>query len=168
MNKVLIKATPNADTRTADVFSEAVLLHETKAHIGAVRGVMATLAGELVDIGLHHDRTKLSDFNQFLEDFQSKKTGANFKSLPWWQIHLTERHHLNDRCPDDVNLLDVLEMVADGVCAGKARSGTVYPIVLSNEILQKALKNTQKLIEESIEVLPPSADRTTTAGEVKE
>jgi len=152
MNKVIIQATPNADTRTADVFTEAVLLHETKAHISAVRGMMASLAGEVIDIGLHHDKTKLSHFNQFLQDFKSKKTGAEFKSLPWWKVHLTERHHLNDRCPDDVNFLDVLEMVADCVCAGKARSGTVYPIELSNEILQKALKNTQKMFEDNIEV----------------
>jgi hypothetical protein len=57
-----------------------------------------------------------------------------------------ERHHLDDRVPDDVNLLDVIEMVVDCVVAGMARTGEVYPIELSNDILQKALKNTKELL----------------------
>jgi hypothetical protein len=152
MNKVIIQATPNADTRTATEFTKELLLSDTKKHIKAVCLVLWELAGDLYHNGLKHDKTKLSDLDQFFQDFQSKKTGAEFKKLPWWQVHLTERHHLNDRCPDDVNILDVLEMVADGVCAGKARSGAVYPIEISNEILQKALRNTQKMLEESVEV----------------
>ncbi len=57
-----------------------------------------------------------------------------------------ERHHLDDRVPDDVNLLDVIEMVVDCVVAGMARTGEVYPIELSNDILQKALNNTKELL----------------------
>ncbi len=51
-----------------------------------------------------------------------------------------------DGVPDDVNLLDVLEHVADCVMAGMARSGSVYELKLSDELLQKAFKNTVKLL----------------------
>ncbi len=76
-----------------------------------------------------------------------------FRKLNWWKIHQTkERHHLNDHCPDDVNLIDVMEMLCDCVCAGKARTGNVYPINISPDILEKAVANTQKLLEENISV----------------
>ena len=62
----------------------------------------------------------------------------------------TERHHLNEHCPDDVNLIDVIEMICDCVCAGMARSGSVYPVTISSEILQKAVENTVNMCIESV------------------
>lgn len=70
----------------------------------------------------------------------------------WYQLHINkERHHLLSRCPEDVNLLDVLEMVVDCVCAGMARSGDVYPIEINDDILNKALSNTIELIKNMTE-----------------
>ena len=67
--------------------------------------------------------------------------------MPWFKNrHMTERHHLNDSVPEDVNLIDVLEMVIDCTVAGLARSGNVYPITISPEVLQKAVENTSNLI----------------------
>ena len=56
------------------------------------------------------------------------------------------------RCPSDVNLIDVIEMLIDCVCAGKARTGVVYPINISSEILQKAVKNTVEVLKENVVV----------------
>ena len=100
-----------------------------------------------------HDNTKLgTNLEAFKAALESRTTGADFKKNEWWQKHLTERHHLNDRCPDDVNLIDVLELICDCVSAGLARTGTVYDITLSDEILQSALKNTVAMLIENIDV----------------
>lgn len=150
--KNLIKSTPNASTITATDFSKEVLIKETNDHISAVSSVMNSLAKQLQIIGFNHDWTKLPPhLNDFFEAFKTHKQGKDFEELPWYVNHVNvERHHLVAHCPDDVNLLDVLEMIVDGVCAGKARTGIVYPIEIPSEILQKALANTQKMIEESI------------------
>ena len=74
--------------------------------------------------------------------------------MEWFKNrHMTERHHLNDRVPDDVNLLDVLEMVIDCTCAGLSRSGDVYPITIPQDVLEKAIENTKNLIIENSEVI---------------
>ena len=156
MNKVIIERTPNADSRTAEgELNKELILLDTKKHITGVRETLYALSDEIRIIANNHDHTKISHFDQFFEDFSKHRLdpdNVNFKQLPWWKIHMTERHHLNDSCPENVDLLDVLEMIVDCVCAGKARSGEVYPIELSNDILQRAVKNTQKLLESNIRV----------------
>lgn len=156
MNKVTIERTLNADSRTATgELDKELILQDTKKHIAGVRETLYALSDEIRIIANNHDHTKLSSFDQFFEDFSKHRLdpdNVKFKELPWWKIHMTERHHLNDSCPENVDLLDVLEMIVDCVCAGKARSGDVYPIELSNDILQRAVKNTQKLLESNIRV----------------
>ncbi|WP_107571899.1 hypothetical protein [Clostridioides difficile] len=56
------------------------------------------------------------------------------------------------RCPEDVNLIDILEMITDCVCAGMARSGDVRPIEIDDDILNKALVNTTEMIKNMITV----------------
>ena len=51
-----------------------------------------------------------------------------------------------------INLLDVIEMIVDCVCAGKTRSGAVRDLEISTDILEKALKNTVKLVDGMTEV----------------
>lgn len=156
MNKIIIESTPNADSRTATgELDKETILEDTKKHIAGVRDTLYAISDEIRIIANNHDHTKISHFNQFFEDFSKHRLdpdNVNFKQLPWWKIHITERHHLNDRCPENVDLLDVLEMIVDCVCAGKARTGDVYPIELSDDILQRAVKNTQKLLETNIRV----------------
>ena len=68
-------------------------------------------------------------------------------------MNFTRTSHLLDRCPDDVNLIDVLERIADISMAGMARSGVVYDDELDPEILTKAFKNTLKLMINQIVVV---------------
>ena len=78
---------------------------------------------------------------------------GNFTDGEWYPIHCkTERHHLNEHCPEDVNLIDVLEMICDCVCAGMARSGGVYPISISDDVLRKAFANTVQMCINSVEM----------------
>lgn len=79
--------------------------------------------------------------------------GIDFASGKWYQNHVnTERHHLLSRCPEDVNLLDVIEMIVDCVCAGKTRSGEIGGLEITPDILETAMKNTVKLVDDMTEV----------------
>lgn len=66
---------------------------------------------------------------------------------------MTERHHLNDSVPEDVNLIDVLEMVIDCTVAGLARSGSVYDITIPEDVLKKAIDNTKQMIIDNVDVI---------------
>jgi hypothetical protein len=80
--------------------------------------------------------------------------GANFVEAEWYQLHINEeRHHLLSRCPEDVNLIDVLEMIADCTCAGLARSCEVRDLEITTDILERAVKNTVELIKQKVEVI---------------
>lgn len=149
--KVVIHKNPNGDTRTApqnitfEQFQEA-----NNSHIIDVDMVMSAIAAILRINGREHDWTKKTEEDMFYKDFLSTiNDGADFVSGEWYQLHVnTERHHLLSRCPEDVNLLDVIEMIVDCVCAGKTRSGGVGDLEISTDILEKALKNTVKLVDD--------------------
>lgn len=152
MNLVEIHKNPNGDTRTApkDVtFEEFVKANEM--HRLDVGYVMRELSFDFWEAATKHDYTKHTYENQFFDDFMSALNyGASFTESEWYKRHIEEeRHHLLSRCPDDVNLLDVIEMIVDCVCAGKTRSGEVRPFEISDDILRLAVKNTVKLIDEN-------------------
>lgn len=150
MKNIYIKETPNGDTRSLKVLDKHLVLQDTLYHIKAVKDVMNEVTEKLKrDVKLH-DITKLSNYDEFFEALSTGKVGEEFYKLDWWKLHLTERHHLNHSVPEDVNLLDVLEMLVDCVCAGMARTGTVFPIKLPNGLLQKAVNNTVEMLKESI------------------
>lgn len=149
--KIEIYKNPNGDTRTApknitfEQFQEA-----NNSHLADVGNLMMALSEKLKENGCKHDWTKKSEERMFYRDFlATMNDGADFVSAEWYQHHVnTERHHLLSRCPEDVNLLDVIEMIVDCVCAGKTRSGEVRDLEISTDILEKALKNTVKLVDD--------------------
>lgn len=124
--KIVIHKNPNGDTRTAtknitfEQFQEA-----NDSHRDDVNKVISVLSLMLSENGVKHDWTKKSEEKMFYKDFlATMNDGADFVSGEWYQLHVnTERHHLLSRCPEDVSLLDVIEMIVDCVCAGKTRSG---------------------------------------------
>ena len=109
---------------------------------------------------LIHDWTKISEpyATMFYDDMCATIRGErNFFDGEWSKLHYyeLERHHLKRHCPDDVTLIDVVEMVCDCVSAGMARSGKVYDLDIDEAILSKALKNTVNLLKEQIQVVEP-------------
>ena len=56
--------------------------------------------------------------------------------------------------PDDVNLIDVLDWIADCVMAGMARSGNVYPLAVPPEVLARAVANTVEMLKAEVVVKP--------------
>ena len=150
-----IKKNPNGDTRTApkgitfEEFQEA-----NDMHIYDVASVMYELSKMVDSAGEHHDCTKKSQERMFYNNFLSTMNdGTDFVNDEWYQLHIkAERHHLLSNCPDDVNLIDVLEMIADCVCAGMARSGEIRDLEINPDILNRAVQNTAKLIKDMIVV----------------
>lgn len=156
MDKIKIKQSKDADTRSADAnVSKEQLLANTESHIKDVQTVGNWLADKFKEQVKEHDHTKVEYIDEFYKDFNDvlKNKSKHFKDMPWFkERHMTERHHLNDSVPEDVNLLDVLEMVVDCTCAGLARSGIVYNIEIPQEVLNKAIDNTKNLIIDNTEV----------------
>lgn len=157
MEKIQIKRSKDADTRSASQgVTKEQLLANTKSHISDVQNVGNWITEAFKTQLSQHDYTKTEFIDEFYNDFSEvlKDKNKSFKDMKWFkERHITERHHLNDRVPDDVDLIDVLEMVIDCTCAGLARSGDVYPIEIDPEILKKAINNTKDLIIANTEVI---------------
>jgi len=148
-----IKKSSCADTRTCDYskVTKEELLKNSKMHIDDVMYGMLFFVEMLRKCSGLHDWSKIINIDMFHADF---KTG--FKDTTWWEMHqMQERHHFNDPkyIQDDINLIDVIEQIVDGVMAGMARSGKYRFEPLSNELLQKAYMNTAKLLLEQIELV---------------
>ena len=150
---IQIKKSQTADTRSCDpsTVDKDTLTESSLQHISDVVKALAFFSGKLIEAAGEHDYDKLTDIDWFHADFIT-----GFKQTGWWDNHRKiHRHHLGqeDGVPDDVNLIDVLEFVSDCVMAGMARTGTVYELKLSDELLQRALKNTVELLKSKVEVV---------------
>jgi hypothetical protein len=153
---IYVNKSPTADTRTCDFanINKEELLNSSREHIGDVVKAIAFFQTQLTEAAGRHDWDKLTAIDWFHHDFVT-----GFKQTGWWDNHRRiHRHHLNiaDGVPPDVNLLDVLEHIADCVMAGMARSGSVYELKLSDELLQRAFQNTVELLKEQVAIVPGS------------
>jgi hypothetical protein len=150
---IQIGTSATADTRTCDFtkVSKETLLASSKQHIGDVREAHQFFSRKIAEAMLAHDTDKLTDIDGFHADFVT-----GFKQTAWWDRHRPlNRHHLQqeDGIPADVNLIDVLDFIADCVMAGMARSGSVYPLVLPAELLERAFQNTVTLLKSQVVVV---------------
>ena len=156
--RVIIKQNKLGDTRTATrtpTFTE--FDYSNKLHCRDVGEMMNEIGTAIKMQGARHDITKTEEPHKslFYRELCAKIECKidSFTDGEWYPMHCkTERHHLNEYCPDDVNLIDVIEMICDCVCAGMARSGNVYPIDISSEILQKAVQNTIEMCVDMVEI----------------
>lgn len=147
---IQIKKSSTADTRTCDFANtpREVLLASSLQHISDVVKALAFFQSMLTTAAGTHDYDKLTSINWFHGDFIT-----GFKQTGWWDRHRKiHRHHKDDGVPPDVNLIDVLEHIADCVMSGMARSGSVYELKLSNEVLQRAFANTAELLKKEVAV----------------
>lgn len=149
---ITIQKSETADTRTCDYanVSKETLLASSRQHIHDVRQGLAFFALMLDKAANDHDPDKIIDINWFHADFIT-----GFKEHSWWDRHRKlNRHHLTqeDGIPEDVNLIDVLDFIADCVMAGMARSGSVYPLHLPAVLLERAFQNTVQLLKGHVEV----------------
>lgn len=156
-NKIIIKKTPNADSRTANnKLNEETLRKSTEIHRSDVNRIMKYMAEVIHETGEKHDYTKIKHWEEFRDNVLKPHTNEEFINAHWYQNHVSEeRHHLNANCPIDVNLFDVLEMIADCVVAGKGRAGKITPAYLKLKdplILERAYWNTIRLLDDIVSV----------------
>lgn len=157
-----IQQSPTADTRTCNpaTVSQQTLLDSSRQHIEDVQAALAFFVERLLLTARAHDRDKITDIAGFHRDFvQGFKDGHT----SWWERHRQlNRHHLtmDDGVPEDVNLIDVLDFIADCVMAGMARSGRVYPLELPADVLARALANTVELLKGHVRVVQARAEGT--------
>lgn len=152
-NPIQISHSPTADTRSCDVttVNKEQLEESSKMHINDVRIAMGVFESLLNIQSDFHDEDKLTDIDSFYRDFQN-----NFKTTDWWDRHRKlNRHHLShpDGVPDDVTLVDVIEYICDCTVAGMARTGDVYPLKISDEVLRNAFNNTAAYLKRNIRVV---------------
>ncbi len=153
-DRITIYRGSSADTRSADhVVSRGELEKTTAMHISDVAKAMRWFADKIEEAGENHDWTKTEFMDEFYKQFHNEQVThkGDWMENPkgWYQgIHLKkERHHLSHSCPDDVDLIDVLEQIADCVMAGLARSGEYRKERLPDGLLERAYENTvRKLI----------------------
>ena len=149
---ITIQQSKTADPRSCDFanVTKDTLLASSKQHINDVRKALDFFMAQVCAAGQRHDTDKITDIDGFHADFVT-----GFKQTGWWDRHRQlNRHHLlqADGVPADVNLIDVLDMVADCVMAGMARTGSVYPLNIDPDVLMRAFQNTVELLKSNVEV----------------
>ena len=150
---IKIHKSATADTRTCDFarVSKEQLVKSSKQHIRDVSEGLMFFKDLLDAAAVCHDEDKLTDIDGFHADFVT-----GFTEHGWWDRHRAKnRHHLlqADGVPADVNLIDVLDMIADCVMAGMGRSGSVYPLDISARVLSRAFDNTVELLKSQVVVV---------------
>ena len=123
------------------------LKSSTLSHKRDVNAALSFLASRLFDAGEMHDNHKLATLPEFHKTFID-----GFKDETWWNEHKKERHHLPDDM-EDIDLIDILEHIADCTMAGMARSGHVYINEIPANKLRLAFQNTFKLLQKNTQVL---------------
>ena len=161
MKTIKIERNIIGDTRVATKVPSIKEFDESNhKHTQDVRNMMFAFADEIKNRAIIHDWSKLREPHKsaFYRDLCNTIEGRmDFDDGEWCKFHYdNEWHHLLRRCPDDVNLIDVLEMICDCVCAGMARSGCVRDLEINAEILDRAVRNTVTLLENAVELVEES------------
>ncbi len=149
---ITIEESKTADTRSCD-YSEVTkeqLYASSVQHIGDIKKGMDYFKELITGSAKCHDFDKLESIDHFHSDFLT-----GFKDTGWWDNHRkVNRHHLleDDGIPENVNLIDVLDMIVDCVMAGMGRTGSVYPLNINDKILKAAFDNTVELLKRQVVV----------------
>ena len=149
-----IKKSPGADSRSRKNLTKEELKSNTKLHIEDVKKGISFFIDLLKKSQEKHDYTKLEYLDEFYKDF--KKNFSGEENRKWLYKHYkTERHHFKipEYIQDDIDLIDILEQVADSVMAGKARTGEFYIEIPPLELLRKAYVNTANKLLSEVKVI---------------
>lgn len=148
----------NMELSTSRDTTKEELYHNTLLHQLNVRRCLNLFIEKIEDAIRDHDHTKVDENSRHInDDFYNML--VNKEKNDWWKMHQNvERHHLTkpEYVQEDVNLIDVIEMIADGFSAGVGRKGFYenWYGEFDKELLLKAFNNTIKLLEDqSLEVL---------------
>ena len=142
---IKIKKCPTADSKEELLI--AIAMHKSDVQKGC-----AFIANKIIEAGIKHDYSKIPTIDEYMAEH---KSGITISEGKWHKKHITEeRHHLKERCPDDVNLIDVIELLTDCTMAAIARRGNLRTTettdFISIDILEKAFKNTVEMLKTEI------------------
>lgn len=154
---IRIRKSTTADSRTCDVttVSKRQLYDSSVQHINDVRRGLEFFAAKVMDAMVEHDPDKLDDIDGFYANFQTR-----FAERDWLDRHYEKnRHHLDEPTGirEDINLIDVLDYIADNVMAGMGRSGAVREMKLTPALLERAFQNTVALLKARVVVEEPAS-----------
>lgn len=153
---IKIKKSTDEDHREENgELSKEKLLKETQKHAHDVEMGMNWFSKNIELRGRKHDWTRIEYIDDYWGEYKKELEYEDLKKTEWYQTHITnERHHLNAKIPEDIDLIDVLEYITDCVMATKARFGHVDKefIEISEETLKKAFSNTIDLIDNEVEI----------------
>ena len=122
---------------------KSLLLHRSDVQRGC-----AFIADKLIKAGIDHDHSKIERFGT------DEEPTTDYREGKWHKAHVAaERHHLHANCPDDVNLIDIIEMLVDCTMAAMARKGQYKHVLVDTDILQRAYENTVKLLLNEITIV---------------
>ena len=147
---IQIKKSHSYDETANKELNKENTLIDIAMHINDVQKGCAFIANKIIEAGINHDCTKIPTIDEFMEEFNS---GIDLRTGKWYPAHINnERHHFYslDKCPDDVNLIDVIEALVDCTMAARARIGSMTNISISPELLAKAFKNTVEMLDNEI------------------
>ena len=145
-----IKKDPVGERYLSPELSKDDYLISNIMHISDVQKGCAFIANKIIEAGIKHDYTKITLIDEFMDDAVTIPR-AEFSKGEWFQAHVSgERHHLNNYCPDDVTLIDVIEKLVDVTMSAMARKGKMRPDIISDAILQKAYQNTIEMLKKEI------------------
>lgn len=158
MDKIKIERNSFGDSRTAKAIPTITqFVDANRKHRQDVENMMKNIADDVRKRGCDHDWTKSMEPYKsiFYRDLCGVLEGKmKFEDGKWAEYHYkTERHHLLKNCPEDVNLIDVVEMICDCVCAGLARSGKFRELEIDDDILRRAVQNTVQMCIDSVELV---------------
>lgn len=130
-------------------------MESSELHILDVRRGLGAFMALLIDAADRHDADKLTSIDLFHREFSAGMIADG----EWLKAHVKlNRHHLNrpDGVPNDVNLIDVLDFIADCVMAGLARNPghpeNFYMPSIPPDLLALAFHNTVMLLKERVVV----------------
>ena len=154
MSIIIKKASTVDETATDEEFKDSNF-SGTYMHISDVQKGCAFIANKIIEAGIQHDNTKMSLADMAL-CAENRKNNVPVRETEWYKSHIkNNRHHYSqhEQCPDDYNLIDVIESLVDCVMAVKARRGQTAKMstdYISPELLAKAFKNTIEMLENEI------------------
>lgn len=165
MEKITITRNRLGGVKTADrmptiaEFDQGNLVHNEN-----VRKMMAMFAEMLIERGTLHGITKTQEpyHSMFYREFCSAVNNkTDISDGEWMKLYcMHERYLLDKRCPSDVNLIDVIEMIADSVCADMAQKGKAEDVTIDVDILQQAVANTTKILADIVEPVKQGRNQT--------
>ena len=150
---IKIRKSETADSRTCDYskVTKEQLLSSSIQHINDIKKGFDFFIALMKEQAKRHDKSKITHIDDFYRNFIT-----GFKERDWWEYHQdVERHHFNDPqyIPEDINLIDIIDQIVDGVMAGMARSGVYRHEAISPELLYKSYLNTVELLLKNVQVV---------------